>query len=153
MSAAYLVNKCLLIRLDDQIAYFRRQLRVDQLQAPAVVRHQDVASEIVPSFTTQVEGFELTDEYRMDICSTTYLKQLITWRQQVQWLTRVNEYAFYLHGMQGGYTAPWVRGPQWQQTGEGQARLQLHPDLAISYRYQLVSRATIAQVVPLAQTA
>lgn len=150
MSAAYLTNKCLLVRLDDQIDHYRRQLRVDQSRTPALVRHRDVMSEVVPSFTMQVEGFELTGEYQVDICSTAYLKQLIAWRQQVQWLTRVNEYAFYRHGMAGGYTAPWVRGLEWQHTGAGQARLQLHPDLAISYQYQLISHATRATAMPLA---
>lgn len=150
MCSPYLTAKCLQMRIEDQINHFSRPRRSGMEGGVPVTRHQNVASEIVPSFTMQLEGFELVGEYAQDICSDAELQQLYAWRQLVQWLVRIDEYAFYLHGMQDGYTAPCVRGIDWQPTGDGQAWLQLHPDLALTYQLRHVSRATVAQRVPLA---
>jgi len=147
MGSPYLVAKCLLLRLNDEVEHFRRPTY--GADAPGVRRYHDVKSEIIPSFTMQVQGFELAGQYAQDICSRVYRKQLYAWRQLVQWLVRINEYAFFRHGLARDYTAPWVRNTAWQHTGEGRARLLLHPNLILTYRLHYVSRLAVAQRVPL----
>lgn len=151
MGSPYLAAKCLLVRLEDEIEHFRKPPQA--FGVSSIKRHVDVASEIVPSFTMGLEGFSLTGDYPYDICSFQHLNQLCQWRQLVQWVVRIDEYAFYRYGLVGSYTAPWVRGTTWQPTGEGQARLALHPDLALTYHLRYVSRATVAKAVPLAALA
>jgi hypothetical protein len=142
------VAKALLLRLDDEIEHFRRP--TSSAGAATTRSYTDVASEIVPSFTMQLHGVELMGGYPSDICTRTHLSHLYQWRQIVQWLVRINEYAFFVHGMQSDYVGHWVRGTSWQHIGEGQAQIELHPDLRLSYRLQYVSRMTVAKRVPLA---
>ena len=144
----YLAAKALLLRLDDEIKHFSRPAPSDG--AAATRLYTDVASEIIPSFTMQLHGLKLVGGYQLDICSYTYLAQLYQWRQIVQWLVRINEYAFFLHGMQSDYVGHWVRGTSWQHTRGGQAQIELHPDLRLSYQLRYVSRMAIAKHVPLA---
>ena len=143
----YLAAKALLLRLDDEIEHFRRPTSADC--AATTRSYNDVASEIVPSFTMQLHGVELVGEYPSDICGRTHLSHLYQWRQIVQWLVRINEYAFFVHGMQSDYVGHWVRGTSWQHTGQGQAHLELHPKLQLSYQLRYVSRMAVAKRVPL----
>lgn len=147
MGSPYLVAKCLLTRLNDEIEHFKRPTH--SMKVPYVQRYGDVISELVPCFTMRVTGCNLFGNYPLDICDRTYRAQLYTWRQLVQWLVRIDEYAFFEYGLSSGYTAPWVRDRSWQPTGEGRARLLLHPNLSLSYHLHYVSRMTVADEVPL----
>jgi hypothetical protein len=98
----------------------------------------------------QLHGVQLVGEYPSDICVRTHLSHLYQWRQIVQWLVRINEYAFFVHGMQSDYVGHWVRGTSWQHNGGGQAHLELHPNLVLSYQLRYVSRMAVAKRVPLA---
>jgi hypothetical protein len=147
MGAPYLVAKCLLIRLDDEIKHFRRH--TSGTSVPGIRRYHAVGSELVPCFTMGVHGFTLVGTYSLDLCTHAYLAQLYAWRELVQWLTRIDEYAFFRHGLTTKYTAPWVRDLFWQSAGEGRARLHLHPNLWLSYHVRFVSRQAIAVAVPL----
>jgi hypothetical protein len=147
MGAPYLVAKCLLMRLCDEIAYYERAEHTTAVVG--IRRYQAIAGELVPSFTMRIHGFTLTGTYQVAECNQGYREQLISWRQLVQWLTRINEYAFFLHGQAQDYTAPWVRDTTWQPTGDGRATLALHPNLSVSYHLRYVTRTAKADAVPL----
>ncbi len=133
--APHLLLKLLWQRLDDEVTFYRSELRrldnyvtSDTDQKNELLSVGEATSIIVPTFTMHIDGPSYTGVYQSVEQSSqgcTYAQQRIAYlskiRTFVQFFVRANEASFYHYGFAQGYVAGWIRGIEWVQEETGDA--------------------------------
>ena len=127
--APHLLLKLLWQRLQDEIAFYRDELRrlhnymtSDAVGGRELLNLAEATSIMVPTFTMCLKGPSYTGAYQsveQSIEGYQFAQQRIAYlsniRTFVQFFVRANEAAFYHYGYLTGYVAGWIRGIEWVQ--------------------------------------
>jgi hypothetical protein len=161
--APYLLLKLLSMRLNDEIAFYQKEIkRLEtegwsghdvQADVAVAVTTPEVASEMVQTFKVALEGIllsgfynvvaSLQEEYDSACAHLHHLRYELLPR--VQFICRADEVAFYHFGMEQGYTAPWVRKTQWvahesSDSYRTSSSIKLTSTFGLTYRTDTVSQ-------------
>lgn len=163
MGAPYLMLKLLHQRIEDEIAFFERELkRLERLGFECPV---DLVSEIrfklaqgasqsveVPTFTMRLDGLSYTGQYtpvstdelgyRLAHRTIRFLVREL--RPIVQFMMRADEVTFYRFGLEQDFVSNWIKGPVWEHSGQQTASIPLGETLSLSYQKGLVEKKVAA---------
>ncbi len=153
-SRAHLLLKLLWQRLDDEISHHGCVESTRDNPIPAV-RQERGKHCLVPTFTMSLAGLPLQGTYPVvhddwgdyTMGRLQFLKRM---RIKVQFLVRLNEYAFYQYGRERNYVAHWVKGGCWHHFDgtsphRRHATLTLASGVALGYTTDTVSKKVAAR--------
>jgi hypothetical protein len=155
-SRAHLLLKLLWQRLDDEINHWSVHLPDETTpEAPAVTKRERGKHVLVPIFVMKLTGLPLTGEYD-ELADDTgeMVRSLVHFlteaRTKVQFLVRVNEFAFYQYGREKDYVAHWIKSGVWHHFADTdayrqRASLTLAPGVALGYTVNMVSKKVAAR--------
>ncbi len=159
MGAPYLLLKLLWQRIEDEILFFKREIkRLERLGikcpkdlepvARLKIAQGEADSIDVPIFTMCLSGLNFRGEYtpvsldtlgyRLAHRSLYYLSQKL--RPTVQFMVRADEVAFYRFGLAQDFVAHWIKGSAWTNKSPYSAELALGEKLRLSYQIGLVEK-------------
>lgn len=154
-SRAHLLLKLLVNRIEDEIQYWSSGSRpAIATGQSSVVKRERGKHILVPTFVMRLTGLPLYSTYLPIGDDTGELTQshlhfLTTIRTKVQFLVRLNEYAFYRYGREQDYVAHWIRNGRWHHFGQTSlyrthASLILTRGVALGYTTDVVSKKVAA---------
>lgn len=162
--APHLLLKLLWQRLEDEIAFYRSEMkRLAQFasdqpgDSKTVVSVSPHTGIMVPEFTMKLLGLTMAGEYQPTGDSLSGYQAIKekerllaeTIRPLVQFIVRANEAAFYHYGRKQDYVAGWIRGVNWVHDNRhdnyrDSARIHLTRECSICYQTDLVSQTVAA---------
>ncbi len=153
-SRAHLLLKLLWQRLDDEMHHFHNPKTMSGNEKDFVSHQRSGQHAIVPTFTMELKGLPCFGQYPRKSADTStdegreYLRYIIRSRTQVQFLVRLNEYAFYLYGRRKDYIAHWIKDGFWRHViprdiNKRQVRLHLSNQVSLTYTCSTVSKKVI----------
>lgn len=149
-SRAHLLLKLLWQRLDDEVGHYDSATSVSLTPPAVIVKQARGQHRLVPTFTMSLTGLPLYDTYPDRGDGDTHKLVLTEMRTKVQFLVRLNEYAFYQYGQKKDYVAHWVHGGVWHHFGHvsrhrRHASLTLARGVALGYTSDTVSKKVAAR--------
>lgn len=163
LGAPYLMLKLLWQRIEDEICFFKRELK--RLEYSGVECPSNLESESrfrlavggsksvsVPVFTMQLDGLNYTGEYvpvstdtlgyRLAYHSIAFLSSRM--RPLVQFMVRADEVAFYRFGLETDFVPNWIKGISWNHSVKDSSSIELGNTLKLSYQKGLVEKKIAA---------
>lgn len=155
-SRAHLLLKLLWQRLDDEISHWSSHLPPETASETAAVTKRERGKHVlVPTFVMKLTGLPLSGEYtEMTDDSGEVVRSRVHFlteaRTKMQFLVRVNEFAFYQYGRKKNYVAHWIKNGAWHHFASSdmyrqRAALTLAPGVVLGYTVDMVSKKVAAR--------
>lgn len=160
----YLILKLLWQRIEDEIAFYGSELKRLQkagvgapkgleAQPKSILAQGKTRNIFVRRFILTLHGPQFRGEFTPVATTTDGYRVAYHRRQEllkklqpiVQFVVRADEAAFYRYGMDRGFVANWIRGPQWVEDLESR-RVTIHitEGLSLTYYTDEVPKAVAA---------